>query len=339
MDPLIGSALIGAGSSLLGGIFDLFGSSDTNSANLQIARETNAQNKALFERQLGWNEEMWNKQNAYNTPAAQRARFEQAGINPYMALGNIQGGNAELQSSPTPPQMVGATMQRPDFSFIGRAGENMSNMMLQQAQIGAIKEQTRSQRIKNAFEERQQLADLEVKRSNAKKGSKEARLLEQEIAIRKAYARYADKRAFAEAQREENQAELVFQQEMGQILQNSYQQMYNEAFPKLNAQQLSMLAAQTYQAIQSGKLSYESSKVEQAKELGQILENGIKAGVFTLTDLGIPKAKLEALKAGLLNKVLEDDPGLAGILGWLEYFKQANPLNVVPIVPFGRGMK
>lgn len=317
----------------------MFGTSDTNSSNLQIARETNAQNKALFERQLGWNEEMWRKMNDYNTPAAQRSRYEQAGINPYMVLGQMSAGNAEMTSSPSAPQMQGVTLQKPDFGFVGRAGENLSNIMLQQAQIGAIKEQTRNQRIKNSFEERQQLADLREKYIRAKKGSKEAKLLENEIKIKDAYVRYADKKAFADAQKDENEAALIYQQEMGQILQNSYQQMYNEAFPKLNAQQLSLLAAQTYQAIQSGKLSYESSKVEQAKELGQILENGIKAGVFTLTDLAIPKAQLEALKAGLVNKVIEDCPGLAGILGLLEFFKQANLLNVVPIVPFGRGMK
>lgn len=337
MDPL--SAAIGAGASILGGIFDMFGTSDTNSSNLQIARETNAQNKALFERQLGWNEEMWRKMNDYNTPAAQRSRYEQAGINPYMALGQMSAGNAELTSSPSAPQMQGVTIQKPDFGFIGRAGENMSNIMLQQAQIGAIKEQTRNQRIKNSFEERQQLADLREKYTRAKKGSKEAKLLENEIKIKEAYVRYADKKAFADAQKDENQAALIYQQEMGQILQNSYQQMYNEAFPQLNASQLRLLAGQTFQAYQSGKLSLESSKTEQLKQIGEVIENGIKSGQFTLQQLGLNKAKLEALKAGLVNKVIEDDPGLAGILGWLEYFKQANPLNVVPIVPFGRGMK
>lgn len=337
MDPL--SAAIGAGASILGGIFDMFGTSDTNSSNLQIARETNAQNKALFERQLGWNEEMWRKMNDYNTPAAQRSRYEQAGINPYMALGQMSAGNAELTSSPSAPQMQGVTLQKPDFGFIGRAGENMSNIMLQQAQIGAIKEQTRNQRIKNSFEERQQLADLREKYIRAKKGSKEAKLLENEIKIKEAYVRYADKKAFADAQKDENQAALIYQQEMGQILQNSYQQMYNEAFPQLNASQLQLLAGQTFQAYQSGKLSLESSKTEQLKQIGEVIENGIKSGQFTLQQLGLSKAKLEALKAGLVNKVIEDDPGLAGILGWLEYFKQANPLNVVPIVPFGRGMK
>lgn len=337
MDPL--SAAIGAGASILGGVFDLFGTSDTNSSNLQIARETNAQNKELFERQLGWNEEMWRKMNEYNTPAAQRARYEQAGINPYMALGQMSAGNAEMTSSPSAPQMQGVTLQKPDFGFIGRAGENMSNIMLQQAQIGAIKEQTRNQRIKNSFEDRQQIADLEEKFSRIDKNSRESKLLKQEIAIRKAYARYADKKAFADAQKDENQAALIYQQEMGQILQNSYQQMYNEAFPKLNASQLQLLAGQTYQALQAGKLSYESSRTEKLKQIGEVLENGIKSGQFTLQQLGLNKAQLESLKAGLVNKVIEDDPGLAGILGWLEYFKQANPLNIVPVVPFGKGMK
>ncbi len=62
---------------------------------------------------------MWNKENEYNTPAAQRARYEDAGINPYFALGNIQGGNASSLLSADSAPMQGATMQPVDYSWVG----------------------------------------------------------------------------------------------------------------------------------------------------------------------------------------------------------------------------
>ena len=70
-----GTALALAGGSVLGNLLGgLFGSSSQRSANetnLQIARETNQQNRELFNQQLAWQEDMWNKTNAYNDPSHQ----------------------------------------------------------------------------------------------------------------------------------------------------------------------------------------------------------------------------------------------------------------------------
>lgn len=45
----------------------------------------------------------WNMQNAYNDPASQMARYEKAGINPYMAIsgGGVSAGNAGSIDAPT----------------------------------------------------------------------------------------------------------------------------------------------------------------------------------------------------------------------------------------------
>ena len=47
----IGSSIVGAGSSLIGGILGKKSQSDANKTNLQIARETNASNQQLAEKQ------------------------------------------------------------------------------------------------------------------------------------------------------------------------------------------------------------------------------------------------------------------------------------------------
>lgn len=67
---------------------------EANATNLQINRETNEANQRLAREQNEWNLQQWYRQNAYNTPSAQFGRFASAGINPYMAVGQVTGGNA-----------------------------------------------------------------------------------------------------------------------------------------------------------------------------------------------------------------------------------------------------
>lgn len=106
-------AALSVGSSLLGGIFGKSQADKTNETNLQIARETNQANRELAEQQNKWNLEQWNRENEYNSPAMQRLRMLEAGINP---LGqNFESGNASQltstnlanQVAPAPQDAVG----------------------------------------------------------------------------------------------------------------------------------------------------------------------------------------------------------------------------------------
>lgn len=109
MDPLIGGALIGIGGSLLGGLFNSKSQSQANATNLKISRE-----------QREWNEKMWNKNNAYNTPLAQMQRYAAAGLNPNLIYGQ---GTSGVSSSPA--QGVDAPTVRPnwhlDTQMVGQA--------------------------------------------------------------------------------------------------------------------------------------------------------------------------------------------------------------------------
>lgn len=108
MNPLVASSIISGASSLLGGF--LGGKSNqsavdkANATNIQIARETNQQQYQMFQEQNAFNERMYNQMQAYNTPAAQMQRYQDAGINPYIAAGNVQTGNVQssLQSAQAP---------------------------------------------------------------------------------------------------------------------------------------------------------------------------------------------------------------------------------------------
>lgn len=114
--PII-PALIAAGSAIAGGAMGSASNRKTNQTNLQIARETNQMNYQLFQESNAFNEKMYHEANAYNTPSAQMQRYAEAGINPYIAAGNVQTGNttSALQSAPA-PQMHAAQMQ-PDVNL------------------------------------------------------------------------------------------------------------------------------------------------------------------------------------------------------------------------------
>lgn len=125
MTGIVGSA-IGAGSSLIGGVSTTH---MQNQANKEIAQMNNAFNEKMFDKQIAYNKEMyqtqlgdqwkfyddqkanawklyednkayqtemWNKQNEYNDPSAQRERLEAAGLNPYMMM---NGGSAGVAGS------------------------------------------------------------------------------------------------------------------------------------------------------------------------------------------------------------------------------------------------
>ena len=139
--PLIGSALISGGASLLGNLFGGLSSGSAqrsaNATNLQIAQMNNQRQYQMFQEQNAFNERMYNQMQQYNTPTAQMQRYADAGINPYIAAGNVQTGNVQsaLQSAPA-PQMQAAQMQPvtgPGDAMMN-AGNQISSIINQYAQ-------------------------------------------------------------------------------------------------------------------------------------------------------------------------------------------------------------
>ena len=122
------SALIGAGAGVIGTAFD---------AIAQIG-----QNKKAREHQ----EYMFDKANAYNTPAMQMQRFKAAGLNPHLIYGQGNSGN----SSGVPPL---TTQEAPKSNFADIAQNYVANKT-QQAQ---------QDQLKKALE----VADAEIKLKNA----------------------------------------------------------------------------------------------------------------------------------------------------------------------------
>lgn len=114
--PAVTAAVIGGASSILsnivGGVSRNKAQQDANRTNLQIARETNQQNWNMMTYQNQWNEAQNAKMLAYNTPSEQMKRYDQAGINPYLAASQIVPGNQQSQlTSAQAPAMQAAQVQ------------------------------------------------------------------------------------------------------------------------------------------------------------------------------------------------------------------------------------
>ena len=90
-------------------------------------------------------EKMFDKTNAYNTPLEQRKRLEAAGLNPNLVYGGSSGGTAGTASQPSKPDF-----QAPDFSGIGQAAQTgvMDYYNTKSIQAGTDVNEARADNIK-----------------------------------------------------------------------------------------------------------------------------------------------------------------------------------------------
>lgn len=136
MDPVTAGLVLGFGGSLLGGLFGSSSQGSANRANIKLARETNELNERLFNQNLDFQREMWQKTNDYNSPANQVGLLRQAGLNPADLMANKNQGLASAPSSVGVPQMQTASVIPEDAMSrsLQSLGVDMANTYLQISQ-------------------------------------------------------------------------------------------------------------------------------------------------------------------------------------------------------------
>jgi hypothetical protein len=129
----LGAAAISGGAALLGGGLSAASTGRQN-------RKSRRWQEAMYARQRRDNLSDWERINAYNHPAAQRARLEEAGLNPALMYGKTGAfGNAgTVQKTPVGPAQFRPT----DFGFVGGAANtaigNFLQTEMQQAQVSNL---------------------------------------------------------------------------------------------------------------------------------------------------------------------------------------------------------
>lgn len=185
-DPVTAGIISGVGS-LAGGLFSSSGSRYAARKQLQAVRETNQMNYQIAQQNNAFNERMWNMQNEYNTPTAQRARLEAAGINPYLMLDGSSTGVAQsspladtsgTQVAPDVGSTIAGGYQSLGNSIASAAGQiaqmafqndlQKANVAKTQADAQNSDLQNQYDALRNQFAAAQFLADLRLKQYQGK---------------------------------------------------------------------------------------------------------------------------------------------------------------------------
>lgn len=133
-----------AGMSVLGSAWQAY--RDQKAAKYNTDRTIEANKEAA---ELAWlrSKEMWNMQNAYNSPQSQMERFKAAGLNPHLIYGQGSAGNASQMPSYNPPDI--------QYKYsAGNYGAAISSMLPLMMSVGswAVDMQLKNQQLKQGEE-------------------------------------------------------------------------------------------------------------------------------------------------------------------------------------------
>ena len=258
----IAAAAVAAGSvisSIISGAMNSDAQDSANSTNLASANATNNMNYRIFHEQQQFNENQFNKYLDYSTPLAQRQRFEQAGINPYMAVGQLSSGSpsSSLTSANSVPMQAGHVMPVTGLGdalqgSIERAANVYSTILNANSGSALTAAQTAGQNIDNSYKGKVNDANINKTNAEAKRTNQENQFFDYTLSQRRDLMNISVDTA-------RQQKELLDQQVYGAKIANSIatldlgiQSKYKEVMFK---QQLANLVAQkfaTYESVKQG---------------------------------------------------------------------------------------
>jgi hypothetical protein len=250
--------LLGFGSSVVENSQNRQNVRETNQMNYKINQMNNQFNERMAIQQRNWQENMWNKENAYNTPSAQRQRLEEAGLNPYLMMNGGSAGVAQSAGNGATASSPGSAVMQPfqaDYSDIGSSIGNIFQYELMQSE-------------KSQLQGAKQLADAKAMEtlSNIDWGklTDETRNYLKSTGLARAKLGYAK-----EQQEVDNMAMtglIMKAQHSGMLLDNEAKTIMNKYLDQQQQLDLNVKAADYYQRMASGYLSYAEVKKTIAEE-------------------------------------------------------------------------
>ena len=140
----IAGGLLGIGSSIIQNSQNRQNVRETNQMNYKINQMNNQFNERMAMQQRDWQENMWNKENAYNTASAQRQRLEEAGLNPYLMMTGGSAGTASSVGTGATASSAGNAAMQPfqaDYSGFQQSIGSFFQSQVQQAQVSQLQGQ------------------------------------------------------------------------------------------------------------------------------------------------------------------------------------------------------
>lgn len=275
--------------SLTGGLLGFGSSVAQNSQNRQNVRETNQMNYKINQmnnqfnermamQQRDFQENMWNKENAYNSASAQRQRLEEAGLNPYLMMNGGSAGTAQSAGTGASASSAGSAVMQPfqaDYSGISSSIGNIFQYELMQSQ-------------KSNLQGAKQLADAKAMEvlSNIDWG----KLTDETRNYLKATGLSRAQLGYAKEQQEVNNmamsGNIMKAQHAGMLLDNEAKGVMNKYLDQQQQLDLNVKAADYYQRMSAGYLSYADAKKAIAEEVlaaartrGQNISNGVASRI------------------------------------------------------------
>lgn len=259
MDPLTSAALISGGIGLVGG---LISHGDV--------KEQYKYNKKLQDNAFAHNVEMWNRQNAYNTPSAQMERLQAAGLNPNLVYGN---GGATNTATDYPKYQAGEVPQVANIRAASRqlalqGFQTALNAKLQAAQAANLNADTQLKGTQNELTATQKeiaMIDkqfqqgtldartqfqLEKWKQDLLLGRNKIELGDQQVTLNQKQMEQLDART--ESIKEFTNLTKVQAEQVGIVI---------EFLPQMLRSQISQNNANAYNAIQHGNLAIKQGKV------------------------------------------------------------------------------
>lgn len=264
-----------------------------NDTNVMLTRETNAQQYQIFQEQKDYQTGEREAQQEYNTPLNQRLRYEQAGINPYFALGNIDSGNTTAQTSPAAPALHAPQVQ-PNMAFADLLS-GLSNQGTKYLESEALNMDNQAKRVDLEFKTTEKLLGLirqrkEIQGMSIDNTAKQKQLSAIDLQIQTA----TEELDILRSTKNETKAQAkkrTLQMDLGnksRELQNEYQQFVNS----MNPQQLQLLKANIRSALASANLSNAKS-----------VESAVNAALLKSTEKGV---KIDNYQKNKLNWIIRE---------------------------------
>lgn len=312
-DPLsLLSPGISAIGSIAGGLFGKKGSDHAAKTQLQIARETNANNYRIAQENNAFNERMVDKMNEYNSAKNQRARLEEAGLNPYLMMDGGSAGTAttaptadtsSVQSAPDVGGTIASGAQQLGSSISSAASQisqQVYNSSLQEANVRKANADASSSEqdallkgIESQFAAQRFLLDLKLKEMQGKVSEQDYYYLRDSMQDRLDSVKFQNTLTGSQSSYYNQMAGLVDVQRQIEKTNLDWLPREKQAGLAATLQNVRTMVSQMHLNYAQAKNAYAMAALNYAQEAGVRINNRLQDSIF---DLSVGMAENSYLK-------------------------------------------
>lgn len=321
-------ALLGVGGNLVGNALNGVFNSKANSKSFE-------QQKALMDKQFDQQLRMYQE-----GPQAQVAGYRSAGLNPYLMAGG-NAGTASVSSAPSSPVNPTQVDLTPSTDIIRDMMRMNYEKRMQDVEIEDKQQDVEAKKKDNAVRDVRNQTEIDnIKADTKDKDTRAALTKVQEELARTTFSDDVARVKFENMNLQE-QAMLIRAQALNQSLQADLLKLDIDHYDERFTQELGLMAAQTYAAVQAGNLSEKQAEHEIEKKVETIARaTGVKIDNYQKNKIGWMLRE----KARADMQTAKENIGPNNPYSFAEKYVGEDALNVLPFVlPFfgvlGKGAK